>query len=191
MTCNDKTGENGVDFAKLREALQLHRGNLWVENLSTGGLRFTLTMSLSMMLLEGMVVRINAVHYVIPIDAIQRIIRIDTEDLMHISADGGQYMLHLENNETVPVQFLKGNHQESSGDDDDFSHEEKQLFVVIGKGQQRIAIRVSELIGQQNVLSRPLQGYLSYINGVIGCTLLGSGDVGLVLDVNNVINAVH
>ncbi len=190
MTCNNETGENGVDFAKLREALQLHRGNLWIENLSTGGLRFTLTMSLSMMLLEGMVVRINAVHYVIPIDAIQRIIRIDTEDLMHISADGGQYMLHLENNETVPVQFLKGNHQENSGDDD-FSNEEKQLFVVIGKGQQRIAIRVSELIGQQNVLSRPLQGYLSYINGVIGCTLLGSGDVGLVLDVNNVINAAH
>jgi two-component system chemotaxis sensor kinase CheA len=42
-----------------------------------------------------------------------------------------------------------------------------------------------ELIGQYNVLSRPLLGYLSHIHGVSGCTLLGNGEVGLVLDINS------
>jgi two-component system chemotaxis sensor kinase CheA len=120
---------------------------------------------------------------VIPIDAIQRIIRIDKTDLMSVSADDGGFMLHLENNDTIPVQFLKGNHQETN-EINDFGDDEKQLFVVIGKESKRVAIKVSELIGQQNVLSRPLQGYLSHIRGVIGCTLLGSSDVGLVLDIN-------
>lgn len=184
VTYNDDDSENGVDFSKMRDTLQLHGGNIWVTNLPTGGLRFTLTMSLTMLLLEGMVVRINSVHYVIPIDAIQRIIRIDKDNLMRVSADEGGYMLHLEHNDTVPVQFLKGNHQETDETNDNFGDDEKQLFVVIGKEAQRVAIKVSELIGQQNVLSRPLQGYLSHIRGVIGCTLLGSSDVGLVLDIN-------
>jgi two-component system chemotaxis sensor kinase CheA len=183
VTCNDENSENGVDFSKMRDTLQLHGGNIWVTNLPTGGLRLTLTMSLTMLLLEGMVVRINAVHYVIPIDAIQRIIRIDKTDLMSVSADDGGFMLHLGNNDTIPVQFLKGNHQEIN-EINAFGDDEKQLFVVIGKESKRVAIKVSELIGQQNVLSRPLQGYLSHIRGVIGCTLLGSSDVGLVLDVN-------
>ena len=183
VTYNADDTENGVDFSKMRDTLQLHGGNIWVSNLVTGGLRFTLTMSLTMLLLEGMVVRINSVHYVIPIDAIQRIIRIDRDNLMRVSADNGGYLLHLEHNETVPVQFLKGNHQETN-ETNNFGDDEKQLFVVIGKESQRVAIKVSELIGQQNVLSRPLQGYLSHIRGVIGCTLLGSSDVGLVLDIN-------
>ena len=183
VTFNDEDSENSVDFSKMRDTLQLHGGNIWITNLPTGGLRFTLTMSLTMLLLEGMVVRINAVHYVIPIDAIQRIIRIDKNNLMSVSADESGFMLHLENNDTIPVQFLKGSHQNNQ-ETNDFADEEKQLFVVIGKEEQRVAIKVSELIGQQNVLSRPLQGYLSHIRGVIGCTLLGSSDVGLVLDIN-------
>ncbi len=176
-----ENSEYGLDFAKLRDALQLQGGNLWVANLPTGGLRFTLTMSLTMLLLEGMVVKVGIVHYVIPIDAIQRIIRVEQNNLMHISASENDTMLHLENNETVPVHNLKNTRNPHLQN----TLEEKQVFVILGKEQKKIAIHVNELIGQQNVLSRPLQGYLSHIQGVIGCTLLGSGDVGLVLDTHS------
>ena len=94
-------------------------------------------------------------------------------------------MLNIENGDIIPVQFLKGNHEGATSMEEEFIHDEKHLFVIIiNKQKQCVAIKVNELIGQQNILSRPLQGYLSHIRGVIGCTLLGSGDVGLVLDIN-------
>ncbi len=109
---------------------------------------------------------------------------------MRVSANEGGYMLKLEEEEhVIPIQFLKGSHQDTVPVVQDLMNDEKHLFViVVGKKQQCIAIKVNELIGQYNVLSRPLQGYLSHIRGVTGCTLLGSGEVGLVLDINALFN---
>ncbi len=74
--------------------------------------------------------------------------------------------------------------RDSSANGDELKH----LFVVVGKEGQRTALSVDELIGQQQVLIRPLQGYLSGIRGVMGCALLGSGDVGMVLDMGYVLS---
>ncbi len=185
LTANDDATYGGLAFSDIKEFLSPIGGNLMMVNLPSGGTRFTVTMSLTMLLLDGMVVRVGVVQYIIPIDSIQRIVRTDSDSLMRLSAEDGRYMLNIEKGEIIPVQFLKGNHEEVTSIEDEFIHDEKHLFViVINKQKQCVAIKVSELIGQQNILSRPLQGYLSHIRGVIGCTLLGSGDVGLVLDIN-------
>jgi len=65
--------------------------------------------------------------------------------------------------------------------------EQKHLFVVAGKATRRIALSVDELVGQQRVMIRPLQGHLPGIRGVVGCALLGSGGVGMVLDMGHVL----
>jgi len=70
----------------------------------------------------------------------------------------------------------------------DASGGQSYLFVVVGKQSQRIALLVDELMGQQLVLIRPLQGYLTGIHGVTGCALLGGGDVGMVLDIGRLLN---
>jgi chemotaxis protein histidine kinase CheA len=61
----------------------------------------------------------------------------------------------------------------------------RHLFVVVANRQYRTAIAVDELVGQQQVLIRPLQGFLSGMKGVNGCALLASGDVGMLLDMND------
>ena len=185
ITANDDSMYGGLAFSDTKEYLNSLGGSLFVTNLPMGGVRFTLTMSLTMLLLDGMVVRVNAVQYIIPIDRIQRIVHTDNEGLMRVSANEGRYMLKLEEDHVIPIKFLKGSHQETVPTEQHLTNDEKHLFViVVGSKQQCIAIKVNELIGQYNILSRPLQGYLSNIRGVIGCTLLGSGEVGLILDIN-------
>ena len=193
LTANDDEAYGGLAFSDIKDFLSPIGGNLMIVNLPLGGIRFTVSMSLTMLLLDGMVVRVGAVQYIIPIDSIQRIVRTDSENLMRLSAEDGRYMLNIESGEIIPVQFLKGDNNENVAPiEDEFNHDEKHLFViVINKQKQCVAIKVSELIGQQNILSRPLQGYLSHIRGVIGCTLLGSGDVGLVLDINALFGDSH
>lgn len=185
---------DGVDLAAIRTQLRQLGGDLKVSNIPLGGTRFFLTQPLAMVVMEGMAVRVGEVQYVVPIDAILRIVRSGGDELMQVSADRGRYLLRLEADDVLPIQFLRrGGQEEGMGtvlaqclkqDGGELKH----LFVVVGKGGQRVALSVDELIGQQQVLIRPLQGYLSGIRGVTGCALLGSGDVGMVLDMGYVLS---
>lgn len=119
---------------------------------------------------------------------------------MRISAADGRYMLKLAQDDVLPIQFLlQGGKAEGAEDFDPFSmaaaanaaaadadDEQKYLFVVASRSTRRVALSVDELVGQQMVLIRPLQEYLSGIRGVTGCALLGSGGVGMVLDMGYV-----
>ncbi len=192
---NDDNADGGVDLGDILAGLRAHGGDLRAANLPTGGLHCQITLPLAMVVLDGMVVRVGQVMYVIPVDAIQRIIHSGSDELIHISADDGRYMLRLVDG-VFPVHFLMKSGIEASNDSfapgvadggGDESRGQKHLFVVAGKGQRRVALSVDELVGQQLVMVRPLQGYLSGIRGATGCAVLGSGGVGMVLDMGYVI----
>lgn len=188
----------GVDFAELRRGLRLSGGDLRIVRSLTGGVQFHATLPLAMVVLDGMVVRVGEVIYVVPINAIQLIVHPTASAMLKVSAGGGGYMLKLENDDVLPVRFLMRDgerHHSFGGVPSNFVHAEasvdeqqKLLFVVAGNQSNRVALSIDELIGQQLVLIRPLQGYLSGIRGVTGCALLGSGGVGMVLDMGFVLN---
>ena len=93
----------------------------------------------------------------IPIQGIQTIIRSEAEQMMQVSADGGKPMLRLSAEDLIPIQLLAGRH-----DDQALQYPtQRGLYVIVRSDQQRLAIVVDELIGQQQVLIRPLQGYLA------------------------------
>lgn len=183
-------GDDGVNFSELAKQLRRNGGDLNIGAVSPfRGAHFHLTMPLAMVVVEGMVVRVGDVQYVISINAIQRIVRAETQRVFHISADGGQSMLRLAADEVLPIQFLSESNQLKNSprsvgrSEEESSSSEMHLFVVVCKQEQRIAVAVDELIGQQQVLIRPMQGFLSDIRGVTGCALLASGDIGMLLDV--------
>lgn len=186
VTANDPAGAGAVDFAQVAATLRRHGGELHLADLPGGGVRFVLTLPLAMVVLEGMVVRAGEVMYVVPIDAIQRIVHAGSDELLRVTAGGGHQMLRLGRDELLPVRLLGAAAEPQAGESGETEH--KRLFVVAGKQSRRVAIAVDELVGQQSVLIRPLQGYLSGIRDVSGCALLGNGGVGMVLDVGGVVN---
>jgi two-component system chemotaxis sensor kinase CheA len=185
-----------VDFAKIQSDLRSGGGELRVGRSRAGGAEFKVTVPLTNVVMDGMVVRVGNVIYVVPVDAIQTIVHSERGEVMRVSADGGQTLLRVGGDDALPVQFLSRNvAQELDGASairsgatqseapPSQSSDARRLFVVAGKGPQRVAISVDEIIGQQLVLMRPLQGYLSLIRGATACALLGGGEVGVVLDV--------
>lgn len=171
-----------ADVEDIRADLCNQGGDLRVVALPAGGTRYHLTMPMAMVVMDGMVVRVGEVRYVVSLEAIQNIVH--SEEIMRISADHGRHMLKLGAEDVVPIGFLAAS---GATDGDPLANRGemngKQLFVVVGKHERRVALSVDELLGQQVVLIRPLQGYLASIRGVIGCALLGGGEVGMVLDV--------
>ncbi|WNV03497.1 chemotaxis protein CheW [Candidatus Methylospira mobilis] len=192
----DNDNYEGHDLGATRLELRRQGGDLRIAGSQLGGLRFNLTFPLATVVLDGMVIRVGEVQYIVPIQAIQRIVRAGSKELTQVSANEGDYLLCMENEKVLPIQFLRRNghgqneegkvqlaallHNREKTSEDEL----KYLFVVVGGYGQSTALAVDELIGQQQVLIRPLEGYLSSIRGATGCALLGSGDVGIVLDMS-------
>lgn len=139
-----------------------------------GGLRIHLSVPLQMIALEGMVVRVGDVHYVLPIEAIQRIHQ--GNDCLAMSAADRRRMLRLADSELVPVRALPrvGTSAATEG-----------LYVIVHNAEQaRMAIPVDELLGQQLVLLRPLEGVLGGLPDMSGVAILSGGEVGMVVSVS-------
>lgn len=182
---SDTTGDPQTeDVEAIADEFRHRGGDLRAAARPDGGTRFHVAMPVSMAVVEGMVVRVGEVRYVVPIEAIQRIVHAGSADVMRVSADQGRRMLRLGRNEVVPIRAIGAADGEPSG-----QPSERRLFITVGKAASRVALAVDELLGQQTVLIRPLLGYLAGIRGVTGCALLGGGEVGMVLDMTQMIGS--
>lgn len=60
-------------------------------------------------------------------------------------------------------------------------------MVIIGRGEKRAALAVDELMGNQEIVIKSLGSFIGKIGGISGATILGSGNVALILDVESVV----
>lgn len=139
------------------------------------GMRFHISMPLAMVVLDGMVVGVKGVRYVVPVDAIRMILQPETDVQFTVSAAEGQRMLRIAEDEIVAVQPLARSDDGTQG---------RGVYVVLGAQGRSVAVPVDELIGQQLVLLRPLRGVLSKVQNMTGIALLAGGDVGMVVSAN-------
>jgi two-component system chemotaxis sensor kinase CheA len=164
-------GEENSVLVEVSEALRLYQGKLNIASRAGKGTRLALRLPIEMAVLDGMVVRAGSVRYVIPVNAIRRIVKTDATTLIHSSAEGNHYWLRLDR-ELIPIRTLVGDGQITNA---------QELVVVIEGEQHVVGLRVDELIGQQHVVVRPLEGAFAQIEDATGCALLGEGEVGVVL----------
>lgn len=167
---------------EIEEMISQQNGTIRVVELLNGGVRFYISLALHMIVLDGMVVRVQDVHYVVPIDSILRIHQGDQNAVKTISAANGGKVLRLDQGEHVPIHTLRGsaNGAEVAPAKDHDSH----VYVIVRNAERQLAIPVDELLGQQLVLLRPLRGVLSSMRDLTGIALLAGGEVGMVLAVS-------
>ncbi|MCP4543551.1 MAG: hypothetical protein GY832_41085 [Chloroflexi bacterium] len=170
----------GLDLASINAALQVHRGRLDVSSEPRQGVRFLLDVPLDMVVIDGMVMRVGDIHYVVPIEAVRRIVKPEQTQIVHSSADGDRDMLLRLEEELIPIQALGQDSGWLGTQGENISPD--ILLLVLERNGHDLALIVDELIGQQQVLIQPLQGHLADVQNVSGCALLGEGDVGMVLD---------
>ena len=126
-------------------------------------------------IVHGMVMQKSGVNYVVPVNSIKRILEPSRDDITFTSCDDGYKILRMED-ELVSVRPILGH--KSNGNNGN-----KELLVVVESHSGLVAYEVDEIIGQEQLRVVPLSGHLGTISGATGCTILGNGDVGIVLDV--------
>jgi two-component system chemotaxis sensor kinase CheA len=154
-----------------RSHLEAVRGRIEVVSEKGRGSEFRVIVPITMAVLRCLLVRANGQRYAIPMHAVVRVTSVDSGE--ELSAEGRQVI--WEDGHPVPIAGLSqalGGPAETGGG----------ALVVIGGLTRRYALRVDELIGQQEVVVKPLGRVLPLLEAFAGAYVEPDGSVVLVID---------
>jgi len=171
----------GVGMDVVKKAVEKMRGKVEVFSESGNGSQFVIRLPLTLAIIDGIIVRVGKERYIIPTTAIQESLKPRVEQYNTVHGRGETLMIR---ESLVPIIRL---YQLFGVEPMQTDPCEGIVVVVEAEGKQR-AILVDELLGKQEVVIKNLGG-LQDIQGVAGGTILGDGQVGLILDLVGLINS--
>ena len=159
----------GVGMDVVRRNIQALRGNVEVHTEEGHGSRFTIRLPLTLAIIDGFLVAVGDASYVIPLDNV-----VECLELQDDNTRGN--MLNLRG-EVLPFIRLR-EFFEVEGE-----VPKRENVVVVAASGQKAGIVVDALLGEFQTVIKSLGTLFRHLRGIGGSTILGSGEVALILDV--------
>ncbi|MCW8944994.1 MAG: chemotaxis protein CheA [Sedimenticola sp.] len=177
---NDLSGR-GVGMDVVRRNINELGGSIQITSIEGEGCSVSMSLPLSLAIMDGQIVRIGNESYIIPILSIIESIQPNTSNLSRLAGKGEAYKLREEFIPIIRVNELFG-----------IPHEITQplndgLLVIVEGDGRLCALLVDELLGQKQVVIKSLEENYQRVEGISGATILGDGSVGLIMDIPGVI----
>ncbi|ESQ92805.1 chemotaxis protein CheA [Asticcacaulis benevestitus] len=167
----------GVGMDVVRRNIMKIGGRIQVSSVEGKGTRFTLIIPLTLAVLDGMLISVGAEKYILPLTSIIESFR-PLPSQIRVLAGGGR-VAHIRGDYVRLIALNRLFDVDSAIDDPT-----KGLIVLTETADgTRIGIVVDELIGQQQVVIKSLQQNYTPVLGISGATILGDGNVALILDI--------
>ncbi|MEJ2624114.1 MAG: chemotaxis protein CheA, partial [Pseudolabrys sp.] len=176
-TISDISGR-GVGMDVVRRNIQDLGGRITLKSERGKGMTLQLALPLTLAVMDGMVIKVNAETYVVPMSAIVECLRPSRSDIHNLL--GGRGMLRLRGN-LVPLVHLSDLLDVGAEADD--TAERVVIIADAGDGTN-FGIILDELCGHQQVVVKSMEESYGAVPGVGGATILGNGRVALILDVD-------
>jgi two-component system chemotaxis sensor kinase CheA len=152
------------------------------------GMTTTLKIPLTMAILDGMEVSVGSSIFTIPINNIRQSFKMSDSDIIHDAARGEMVKVMDNFYSVIRVKDVYGL---DSGCD----KIEDGILMWVESGEYTYCLFVDELMGEQQVVVKPLPSYINTFNikqhGITGCTILGDGNISVILDVSNLYSAIQ
>ncbi|MDF1557151.1 MAG: chemotaxis protein CheA [ANME-2 cluster archaeon] len=179
-TVSDISGRGvGMDVVK-RDIEQLG-GSIKTYSTPGEGTRLKLKLPLTLAIIKGLVVKVAGQIYVLPLNNVFESIKIHKDQIKMV--DKKETCLIRE--KVIPLVRLSELFEAKSNLSDD------NYFVVIVEHEERlVGLMVDELVGQQEVVIKSLGRSLGRLPGFAGATIIKSGTVALILDINSLLNTL-
>lgn len=171
----------GLGLAIVREKVERLGGTVALKSSPGAGTEFRIVLPLTLANFQGVIVRAGGHLFIIPAISVERVVRVANQDIQTV-----------ENRETIA---LDGQAVALAWLSDVLEMPRKGTAggtlqaVVLALGAQRIAFRVEEIVGEQEVLVKPLGPQLTRVRNVAGASILGTGQVVPVLNVPDLLKS--
>jgi chemotaxis protein histidine kinase CheA/ActR/RegA family two-component response regulator len=170
----------GVGLDVVRDTVTRLRGTVEVESGVAQGTIFTMKFPISLQIARAVLVRVGNQVLALPMAVVDQIGRLDyykivPGDVPALDLRGERYPLaHLASYLRVAVPPI----------------DERASVLLVNAGKRRVALIVDAIVAQQEVVAKPLGPHLREVSGVAGATVLGNGQVVLILELHELLTQV-
>lgn len=164
----------GVGLDVVRRNVEALRGSVALETSPGRGTTVTLRLPLTLAIIQGFRVAVAGDVYVVPLDAVAECLDLPQAEAGDGSAGEGVVELRGEPLPFLRLRRLLGLEGPAS---------RRESVVVVGQGAQRVGLVVDTLLGETQVVVKPLGRTLRGLACISGSSILGDGRVALILDV--------
>ncbi|RXF73626.1 chemotaxis protein CheA, partial [Desulfovibrio sp. DS-1] len=167
----------GVGMDVVRTNIKNLKGSVSIHSEIGKGTRFTLSLPLTLAIIDALMVNVAGEMYAIPLDAVSETTKIEARRLTDVK---GRKAVTLRG-EVLGIASLSELLGLPKGDKQDVLS-----VVVIHDNDRRLGLVVDRLLERQEIVIKPLGAYLGDLKGISGATIMGDGSVILILDPHEV-----
>ena len=169
----------GVGLDVVKTKITALGGNVEVETEYGKGSKFIIRLPLTLAIIQALLVFIGNEKYAIPLNSIQSIENISSEEIKFVQ----KQEVILMRNTIIPIVRL----DKVLEVPETLSSKKQITVVIVKKGDELSGFVVDSLIGQQEIVIKSLGKLLTGIRLMAGATILGDGNVALIIDVNSLV----
>lgn len=169
----------GVGLDVVKTKIEALGGNISAKTVAGEGSTFTIQLPLTLAIIQALMVRVGSEKYAIPLGNINGIEDIPREDICLVQS---KEVINLRGS-VIPIIRL----YEVLDIEEPEQDAESLIVVVIKKGDQQVGLVIDDLLGQQETVIKSLGRHITNNKLFSGATILGDGEVALILDTNTLI----
>ena len=173
----------GVGMDVVRRNIEALRGSIRLISNPGKGLQVDIRLPLTLAIIDGFLVGIGSSKFVLPLESVVEVIESGSQ---HVKVDAsGRHCVELRG-AVLPVVQLRTLYAIDS------SRPDRVSVVVVNSHKGKFGIEVEVLHGQNQTVIKPLGRLFKTLRGISGSSVLGSGEVALILDVHTLADlAIH
>jgi two-component system chemotaxis sensor kinase CheA len=172
-----KISGRGIGLDIVKKKIESLGGSVKVTSELKHGTTFTLEIPLTLAIIRTLFVQVGGQKYAVPAAAIERLVTVNRQEIKGML----EYEAIVLEGEEIPLTRL--------GDllDSPKASEESQPIVVIKRGEEKFGLIVDALLSTQEIVIKPLNRLIRQNNYFAGSSIIGSGEVVLILDIANLV----
>lgn len=165
----------GVGMDVVIQNIQTIGGTLDIESRPGLGSTMILKIPLTLAIIDGIVMEVGGSSFVMETGVIKQFIRV-TEDMMVHEPNGDEYIMIR--GEAYPVLRLGRWYGLEKYEEE----VENGIMMILEVEDKKICLMVDKLVGEREIVVKPIPSYIKKVKGLSGCTQLGDGSIALILD---------
>ncbi|QRF23701.1 chemotaxis protein CheA [Alicyclobacillus sp. TC] len=165
----------GVGLDAVRNKVQSLGGKISILSEKGKGTTFRIQLPLTLAVLPALLFMVSNESFAVPLGSVEEVLQVYETDL---EAIGGERFLRHRDGLIPLLDAGDAFYEQSSAIQFPWS------AILCKEGNRRLAILVDDIVGEQEIVNKPLGKYLQSVRGFSGATILGDGTVGLILDLD-------
>lgn len=168
----------GVGMDVVKRNIEALRGTITIDSQAGAGTTFRIRLPLTLAIIDGFLMGVGEANYVLPLELVQECVELPRQAKQGTQApsETGRSYINLRG-EVLPLLRVR-DYFDLTG-----KAARRENVLVVRLGHRKIGLVVDELKGELQTVIKPLGPLFHQLKGVSGSTILGSGEVALMLDV--------